>query len=111
MRGAPLARGVGETLRPLAVVTPVLAGVELVAGVEVSEHQLVGCETLPTPEERALETLARRHAHALVPLHGHPDHEAVEGAFIARGVSCTRDGVGLARALTDDWVGAWGCYV
>ena len=63
----------------------------------------MGREALPASEERAFEALAGSHANALIALHGHPDHEAVEGALIARGVSCARDCGDLAQALTDYW--------
>src|SRR5699024_2356887 len=101
IRGTSLACGIGKALRPLAVVAPVLAGVELVTDVEVSEHQLVSREALPAPEERALEAFARCHADAIVALHGHPDHEAVEGTLIAGCVSCARDRGNLARGSTE----------
>lgn len=77
MAQAALALGIAETLDLSAVVAPVLTNGELVADVQMLEHELMVWEAFPTSQHRAFSLLVGCHLVAGIALDGGPDDEAV----------------------------------
>lgn len=75
---------VAELLGLFAVVAPVLPPGEVIARIQVLEHELMVGESLPATKQRALPPLLWGHLLTGIALDGRPYNESVQGTLVAR---------------------------
>lgn len=78
---------IAELLGLFAVVAPVLPPGEVIARIQVLEHELMVGEPLPATKQRALPPLLGGHLLAGIAFDGRPYNESVQGTLVARSIA------------------------